>query len=107
MTFKDFEVLALSLLNTQPLGTWMRFGHGYLGIQNGNTLLCIPGFSQPVPDMQDFIEKNLGEPDDSAWDGDAFTLMTSAQMDEAFSNPEFHFFGLPNKKPAASNARAS
>lgn len=95
MTYNEFETKALELLNAQVAGTWMRMGDGFLGVEGGNTVLCVPEPAQPVPDMLAFIEDNIGQTDEDAWNGDAFDGMTSAEMEAAFANPEFHLFGVP------------
>lgn len=95
MNYRDFENAVLAILSKEPSGTWMRLGPGFLGVEGGNTVLCVPEPTTPVTNMLLWIEDNIGQIDESAWDGDAFDGMTAVEIDAALVNPEFHLFGVP------------
>lgn len=95
MTYYEFETAVLAILNAKPAGTWMRLGTGFLGVEGGGTVLCTPEPDAPVPDMLAWIEDNIGQTDESAWNGDAFDGMTADEIHAALENPEFHLFGVP------------
>lgn len=95
MNYREFETTVLAILNGEPVGTWMRLGAGFLGVEGGSTVLCAPEPNTPVPDMLAWIEDNIGQTDESAWNGDAFDGMTAEEISAALANPEFHRFGVP------------
>lgn len=93
MNFADFKSTVTALLGAQPAGTWLRVVDGFVALQDGS-LIAAAEPAHPEPDMLGWINANLCDVDESAWNGDSFDGMDAGALAVALAKPEFHQFGL-------------